>query len=118
MATVPGFLDDVFDIQWRRKLPYGDADTDPAHHAVSLVQETMNARCPINKLPPELLALVFSMVPSSLSLPGYVGPPSTKQTNELLPVTHVCRSWRVLALDMPSLWSTISQTSSVFRTRA
>ncbi|RPD73969.1 hypothetical protein L226DRAFT_488135 [Lentinus tigrinus ALCF2SS1-7] len=94
------------------------------HLAASLIQETMNAHCPINKLPPELLALVFSMVPSSLSLPGYVGPSSAKQTYELLPVTHVCRSWRALALDMPSLWSTIPETtvgytaSSIFRTRA
>ena len=84
----------------------------------------MNAHCPINKLPPELLALVFSMVPSPLSLPGYSGPSSAKQTYELLPVTHVCRSWRALALDMPSLWSTIPETagactaSSVFRGRA
>ncbi|KAI0718235.1 hypothetical protein C8T65DRAFT_95865 [Cerioporus squamosus] len=94
------------------------------HLASSLIQETMNAHCPINKLPPELLALVFSMVPSSLSLPGYAGPSSAKQTYELLPVTHVCRSWRSLALDMPSLWSTIPETAtscaatSIFRARA
>ena len=84
----------------------------------------MIAHCPINKLPPELLALVFSMVPSPLSLPGYSGPSAAKQTYELLPVTHVCRSWRALALDMPSLWSTIPETagactaSSVFHGRA
>ncbi|TFK85622.1 hypothetical protein K466DRAFT_664377 [Polyporus arcularius HHB13444] len=94
------------------------------HLASSLVQETMNAHCPINKLPPELLALIFSAVPSSLSLPGYAGPSSATQTYDLLPVTHVCRGWRALALDMPSLWSTIPETAtacaatSIFRARA
>ncbi len=37
------------------------------HLASSLIQETMNSHCPINRLPPEFLALVFSMVPSALS---------------------------------------------------
>ncbi|KAI0754628.1 hypothetical protein C8Q80DRAFT_378117 [Daedaleopsis nitida] len=94
------------------------------HLASSLVQETMNAHSPINKLPPELLALVFSMVPSPLSIPGYIGPSAAKQTYELVPVTHVCRGWRALALDMPSLWSTICETgtghiaSAILRARA
>ena len=94
------------------------------HLASSLIQETMNAHCPINKLPPELLALVFSMVPNTLSLPGYHGPSAAKQTYELLPVTHVCRGWRALALDMPALWSTLCETgaghtaSATFRARA
>ncbi len=93
------------------------------HLASSLIQETMNSHCPINRMPPELLALVFSMVPSALSLPGYIGPSAAKQTYELLPITHVCRGWRALALDIPSLWSTLCETasghsaSSIFRAR-
>lgn len=84
----------------------------------------MNWHCQINRIPPELLALIFSMVPSPLSHPSFPGPSYAKQTYELLPVTHVCRSWRALALDMPSLWSTVCETaqghaaSSTFRARA
>ncbi|KAI9441807.1 hypothetical protein H4582DRAFT_1935132 [Lactarius indigo] len=49
---------------------------------------------PFNRLPPELLAHIFSFLGGG----AYV-----------VPASHVCQRWRDVALDTPSLWTTIRQ---------
>ncbi|KAI0823179.1 hypothetical protein BC628DRAFT_1325374 [Trametes gibbosa] len=90
--------------------------------AHALVTEAMNTTCAVDKLPPEILAHIFSFVPGAL--PPLYASSSARWTYDLLPLTHVCRRWRTIALDTSSLWSTLCETSStctatrVFRTRA
>lgn len=83
------------------------------HVIASVLQETMNSRCPINALPPEMLARIFSFVPRPLPLGArYRGVSSAVRTSDLIPISHVCRRWRDVALDTPSLWSSICETGS------
>ena len=50
----------------------------------------MNAFAEINRLPPEVLALIPAFLPSS---------------QELISATHVCRRWRDTFIASPSLWT-------------
>ncbi|KAH9936014.1 hypothetical protein B0H21DRAFT_894242 [Amylocystis lapponica] len=58
----------------------------------------------INRLPCDILYLIFSLVPAFVH---HSGTPYCVQTHQLLPVTHVCRLWRSVALDRPLLWTSI-----------
>ena len=63
------------------------------------------ALSPIHALPVELLSRVFMLgQPDGTPYPEF--PPDFSQTFEVL-VSHVCRHWRQVALDTPSLWTTI-----------
>ncbi|KAI0330800.1 hypothetical protein GY45DRAFT_687622 [Cubamyces sp. BRFM 1775] len=82
--------------------------------ALSLVCEVVNSRrCSISRLPPEILAHIFSFVPARLPHVGSSHASSrAKQTYDLIPVTHVCQRWRAIALGTSSLWSTVCETSA------
>ena len=54
---------------------------------------------PINRLPPELIVHIFS----------YLGGGTF-----VVPASQVCRRWRNVALDMPSLWTVIREEDDVF----
>ncbi|KAI0720806.1 hypothetical protein C8T65DRAFT_274337 [Cerioporus squamosus] len=71
----------------------------------------INASRPINQLPPEVMALIFSLVPDDL-VSTKNGPIwrrfssyRTMNARELCPLTAVCRQWRDVALSTSSLWS-------------
>lgn len=85
-----------------------------AHQAVEqqiLVQKTeiispeleRNAFTPISLLSNELLCVIFSLVKAAEEVPDVreAGAP------EWINVTHVCRHWRNVALNYPSLWAVI-----------
>ena len=72
----------------------------------------MNSLNRINRLPPEILTLIFLFVSKPLSPLGHHGPSSARQTYDLLPIVQVCRYWRELALGTPSLWSTLCENAS------
>ncbi|TFY56280.1 hypothetical protein EVG20_g8988 [Dentipellis fragilis] len=77
---------------------------------VSSIRTHYNTFSLVNRLPPELLTLIFSFVRDcylDLSRPF---PRSKICTEPLLAipwfkVTHVCRQWRNVALENPDLWS-------------
>ena len=70
----------------------------------------------ISKLPDDVFCLIFAEVPSDvptmikLRVCGY--PSYCKRTFQLVPVTHVCRRWRTIALGMASLWTSIYDSSA------
>ncbi|PCH37693.1 hypothetical protein WOLCODRAFT_160971 [Wolfiporia cocos MD-104 SS10] len=65
----------------------------------------------VNQLPPEILAVVFQLVPGwwEICHPdlGEDSVAELPRTRELIPVTHVCRRWREVALGAPTLWSSV-----------
>ncbi|KAH9959479.1 hypothetical protein BC827DRAFT_507444 [Russula dissimulans] len=60
----------------------------PAHHAFLMM---LNPIRPAHRLPREILMQIFALVGSG---------------KRILPVSHVCRRWRDVALKTPELWST------------
>jgi hypothetical protein len=54
---------------------------------------------PINRLPPELLVHIFSFLGGGAFV---------------VPASHVCRRWRDVALDTPSLWTVIREEDDIF----
>jgi len=69
-----------------------------------------NALAPISRLPPEIIAIIFSF----LSLPReYVRLLTGDKQDNLawLRVSHVCYRWREIALNQPRFWSRIDFTT-------
>lgn len=72
----------------------------------------INSRCPVNRLPPELLSTVSSLVPRSVTQavlfsPAF-SPRNIVHTEDLFPIIATCRHWRAVAVNTPSLWSTLT----------
>ncbi|KAI0315934.1 hypothetical protein OF83DRAFT_1265503 [Amylostereum chailletii] len=65
--------------------------------ALLAVRSRLNALTPIHRLPPEILAKIFSHI-------GSFHRPSPPRLGWIA-VTHVCRHWRHAALAHPSLWA-------------
>ncbi|KAF9810443.1 hypothetical protein IEO21_06941 [Rhodonia placenta] len=94
---------------------------DELLHTLSDVRMSLNAQHPVNRLPVEILGEIFHQVPPLLnpdlddpSLEEFLVWDSLfdfKDTDALLPLTHVCRRWRDVALDTPTLWTTIYGSS-------
>ncbi|KAF9492186.1 hypothetical protein BDN71DRAFT_1397071, partial [Pleurotus eryngii] len=72
-----------------------------AHFAdIRLLREQRNADCSKTKnLPPEILSTIFGTLHRDIVQHSY---------QEWIAVTHVCRTWRNIALDDPLLWSDIT----------
>ncbi|EED83882.1 predicted protein [Postia placenta Mad-698-R] len=94
---------------------------DELLHTLSNVRMLVNAQHPVNRLPVEIHGEIFHQVPPPLTT--NLEDPSLeellvwdslfdfKDTDALLPLTHVCRRWRDVALDTPTLWTTIYGSS-------
>ncbi|KIM40350.1 hypothetical protein M413DRAFT_177853 [Hebeloma cylindrosporum] len=92
----------------------GVAKTASDMLAVVQAKRTLpNATPRINRLPLELLTLIFQLVQTYLN----VFPPniifSDGKPNGWLVILHVCHDWRCIALAIPSLWKNIVLTDSV-----
>ncbi|KAI0336747.1 hypothetical protein GY45DRAFT_16599 [Cubamyces sp. BRFM 1775] len=110
----------------------GHVSTMPSHHEhlddetwqsldvilcdlVQTVRKLRNHVNPIHYLPPELWAIISSMVPTPRwpeTSPASPFSRSTRLVNisHVVPLAAVCRLWRQIALSTPSLWSTILDT--------
>ncbi|KAI0714753.1 hypothetical protein C8Q76DRAFT_436068 [Earliella scabrosa] len=80
--------------------------------AFTIVRQLINSCVPIHKLPPEILSDIFHFVPDWLDeLDEMIGrrwsPSECVDTRQLVPVTAVCQYWRRVALETPSLWTTV-----------
>ena len=63
---------------------------------LSNVNSTLNAFLPVYRLPEEIVVIIFELIAaSSLSNPRWIH------------FTHVCRLWRYIALNRPTLWRRI-----------
>ncbi|PIL32843.1 hypothetical protein GSI_04960 [Ganoderma sinense ZZ0214-1] len=82
-------------------------------NAVAALRRTRNSLRPVNKLPPELLSHIFSLVPGparghgSLGWTPDFGPHAIAPVVDLLPLLAVCSRWRSVATSSSFLWSTI-----------
>ncbi|KAI0045619.1 hypothetical protein FA95DRAFT_1461369, partial [Auriscalpium vulgare] len=78
-----------------------DKELTEVESAALAIKMRRNSIAPIHRLPSEIFAKVFSILCQSHA-------PSTFSTWELgwITVTHVCRHWRQIAFDNPSLWGT------------
>lgn len=65
---------------------------------------------PINRVPPEVLALVFL---HSTPIQLLDATPDTRSMPVVL--SHVCSYWRVVAIDLPQLWLWLSLTSCTIK---
>lgn len=75
-----------------------DIDSEIARlcEAVQTLRSRRNTLAPVSKLPNEMFIAVFSMVLLE-----------TKDSWDIVPITHVCRHWRHIALNFAILWTHI-----------
>ncbi|PBK61510.1 hypothetical protein ARMSODRAFT_1089683 [Armillaria solidipes] len=78
--------------------------------AAAMIRGARNSLQPINRLPPELLAIIFLMrqqhLPSFLPIPC-VSVYKQRHHRDWLKVLHVCRHWRAITATYARLWATI-----------
>ena len=76
-------------------------------HTVKVYRNTL---IPISRLPPEIQSIIFSLLPSfevlDLDFSNLGSFPQTLTA----PVSHVCRRWREISLNLPCHWSHINFT--------
>ena len=91
-------------------------ESEVAKHvdAITDLKGRINAMAPISKLPPELLSAIFTDVATHRStgepLRSRSGTASAIPPYRWITLTHVCHSWRIIALNTPRLWSRIFLT--------
>jgi len=71
-------------------------------NAVTEVNALRSYLRPINRLPPELLAHIFSFLGGG---------------SFVVPASQVCRRWRDVALDIPTLWTVIREEDDIYSAR-
>ncbi|KAI9453528.1 hypothetical protein BJY52DRAFT_834031 [Lactarius psammicola] len=85
-----------------------DTEIKSLEESIRALKLRRNALTPISSLPTEVITAIFSL----LRLP-VASPLGGKPDHNLawLRVTHVCRQWREIALDLPLLWSHVDFTT-------
>ncbi|KAI0757765.1 hypothetical protein C8Q80DRAFT_1265624 [Daedaleopsis nitida] len=81
------------------------------------MRHAINASCPVNKLPPELLSDLFHIIHEGqhdgrVELGAAFSESEKKNgSRALLALTHVCRHWRDVAFSTPWFWTHIDCTN-------
>ncbi|KAG2343997.1 hypothetical protein BDR05DRAFT_1059259 [Suillus weaverae] len=84
--------------------------------SMRVLRSRSNGRVPVSRLPDEILLMVFKHFEEEKRLNGYDSDDDEVMTDDIgdapacLVVTHVCRYWRKVALECPTLWTFISST--------
>ncbi|EIM85928.1 uncharacterized protein STEHIDRAFT_168960 [Stereum hirsutum FP-91666 SS1] len=85
-----------------------------AHAYIQDISARRNTQLLITQLPSELLASIFSHLLPVITLESYqdqtyggITHDITSATLSLIAASHVCRSWREVALEHPGLWTTL-----------
>ena len=88
-------------------------------HVVATLRHIRNGERPANKLPPEILSRIFSLVPGPShqcgkgdSLMRDFGPHAIAPLADLLPLLSVCSVWRSVATSCSLLWVTLDNRDS------
>ncbi|TDL22601.1 hypothetical protein BD410DRAFT_788415 [Rickenella mellea] len=72
-----------------------DVEIHAMEQSLATLKSRRNSFCSVNKLPPEIITCIFLRL-------------QMRESSLWLHITHVCRRWRHIALDSPSLWTSIS----------
>ncbi|KAI8982934.1 hypothetical protein BD414DRAFT_537942 [Trametes punicea] len=84
-------------------------------HSLSFIRETLNYHRDIHRLPAEVLGMIFryALPPTSgfCESGSHPLPDMQKERQEKMAISHVCRRWRSIALQMASLWTVIDASS-------
>ncbi|KAI0329165.1 hypothetical protein GY45DRAFT_1325421 [Cubamyces sp. BRFM 1775] len=77
--------------------------------ALCAIRARINDTLAINRLPPEILLYIFKAITreAGYCLDPYLRPKERVSTGALLALTHVCKKWRDVALNCPTLWTCI-----------
>ncbi|KAG1718229.1 hypothetical protein EDB19DRAFT_1800235 [Suillus lakei] len=76
--------------------------------SMRVLRSRKNALAYTSLLPPEILATIFIY---TVEEDNYTGTPRCCGAPLCLAVTHVCRHWRLVALECPTLWTSINCAS-------
>ncbi|KAG1726288.1 hypothetical protein EDB19DRAFT_1857924 [Suillus lakei] len=93
---------------------HADIDKDIAAllASLSVLRSRRNTFASIFSLPPEILATIFTYIVEEVNLKIYTGTPRRGGAPTSMIVIHVCRHWRQVALECPSLWTFIDSLSA------
>ncbi|KAG1886967.1 hypothetical protein F4604DRAFT_1950945 [Suillus subluteus] len=84
-----------------------DDDLAAITESMRILRFRRNGLAPISGLPNEILTVIFEYLEEEERLDGYDG----RDIPACVAVTHVCRHWRNVALECPTLWRFISSSS-------
>ncbi|KAG1861705.1 hypothetical protein F4604DRAFT_1787914 [Suillus subluteus] len=85
-----------------------DKDIAALVASLSILRSRRNTLASVFSLPPEILVMIFTYTAEDANFNIYADiiPRSTGTPTSMI-VTHVCRHWRQVALECPSLWTFI-----------
>ncbi|KAI8996519.1 hypothetical protein BD414DRAFT_204306 [Trametes punicea] len=78
--------------------------------AIVYLKSQLNSMSPASRLPPEIISEIFTLVAVYHYEESWRHHYGSSQVYKWLPVAHVCRAWRAIALRTPRLWSNIVLT--------
>ncbi|KAI0056098.1 hypothetical protein BV25DRAFT_1832555 [Artomyces pyxidatus] len=84
-----------------------DDEESSMRRAMQSLRTRRNALIPISRLPPEILTRIFT-INAAADIPGIRDKTKTRPRLGWITVTHVCRRWREMVLDLPILWAQLA----------
>ncbi|EMD32132.1 hypothetical protein CERSUDRAFT_99812 [Gelatoporia subvermispora B] len=76
--------------------------------SLASVRQRRNGLCTINRLPPEVLAMIFGRLARIIKLDEWPWKSNIRTCKDLVPITRVCKYWRAVVLGVSHLWTYIT----------